>query len=230
MTKTITNSRNSTLDSLLNTLRNFWELLRHRNVRWREVRSEAIAEQRFYKKKRSWDRETRRDWDIAHERVTLGDGMCTVEALVNDLIVSLEGNPFPGEQHTVLHVAVTLFPSAKVMLEPKVFVSGEKLWVRIFQGGKVSYWEKVYFPVVSQELDIAKLEELLWGLVREDNTIVAAEVPKALQMEANGKAYRTVKSKLEERNWIWSARREGGKLVKIVTAPSKGETALHLGI
>jgi hypothetical protein len=227
MTKTITNSRNSTLDSLLNTLRNFWVLLKPRNSRWREVRAEAIAEQRFCKKNRSWDREARRDWDIAHERVTFGDGMCTVETLVGDLIVSLEGNPFPGEQHTVLHVAVELFPDAKVMLDPKVFISGKKLWVRIFDEGRVDYRERIYFPVKIEGIDIAATEELLWKMVREDNTIVAADIPLVVNMEGNSKTYRTLKSKLQERKWVWSRRREGGKLVTIVTAPSRGDHPLQ---
>jgi len=221
MTKTISSSRNSTLDSLLNTLRNFWVLLKPQNERWREVRPEAIAEQRLYKKNRNWDREARRDWDIAHERVTFGDGMCTVETLVGDLIIVLEENPYPGEQRTALNVAVELFPEAKVMLTPKVFISGKNLWVRVFEVGRVNHWEKVYFPVKSEVVDIAEMERLLWELVREDNTILASEIPKALNLEVNSKVYRSVKGKLQERDWLWVTRREGGKMVKVVTAPKR---------
>jgi hypothetical protein len=99
-------------------------------------------------------------------------------------------------------------------------LSGEKLWMRIFQGGKVSYWERVYFPVKIAEADIAEVERLLWEKVREDNTILAMEVPLALNVEGNSKTYRALKGKLRERNWVWSRRREEGKLVTIVTAPS----------
>lgn len=221
MTKTISNSRSSTLDSLLNTLRNFWESLKPQNERWREVRPEAIAEQRKYKKNRNWDREARRDWDIARERVTFSDGMCTVETLVGDLIIVLEGNPYPGEQLTALNVAVELFPEAKVMLTPKIFISGKNLWVRVFEQGRVNHWEKVYFPVEVKEVDIAKLEQLLWEQVREDNTILAMEVPVVLNLAPTGKAYATVREKLKERNWVWSRRREGGKYVRIVIAPGR---------
>ena len=219
MTKTTSNSRNFTLDSLLNTLRRFWVSLIPRNVRWREVRSESIAAQRVYKKNKKWDLGARRDWDIEHERITFSDGMVTVETLVGDLIIVLEENPFPGEQRTVLNVAVELFPDAKVMLEPKVFSSGAKLWVRIFEEGRVDYREKIYFPVKIEEIDIAETEELLWRMVREDNTILAADIPIALNMGANSKMYRAVKDKLQERKWVWGARRESGKMVKIVTAP-----------
>jgi len=219
MTKTISNSRNFTLDSLLNTLKRFWDRLIPRNVRWREIRSESIAAQRVYKKNKKWDLGARRDWDIEHERITFSDGMVTVETLVGDLIIVLEENPFPGEQRTVLNVAVELFPDAKVMLEPKVFSSGAKLWVRIFEEGRVDYREKIYFPVKVGEIDIAETEELLWRMVREDNTILAADIPIALNLAPTGKAYTTIRAKLKERNWVWGARRESGKMVKIVTAP-----------
>ena len=219
MIKTISNSRNSTLDSLLNTLRKFWGWLIPRNVRWREVRPEAIAEQRNYKKAKVWDREARRDWDIARERVTFNDGVVTVETLVGDLIFVLEENPFPGEQRTVLNIAVELFPDAKVMLDPKVSISGEKLWVRIFDEGEVDYRERIYFPIKIKEIDIVETEDLLWEMVREDNTIVAADIPVALNLSGKSKAYRSVKSKLQERGWRWCSRKELGKVIKIVVAP-----------
>jgi hypothetical protein len=222
MTKTISNSQNSTLGSLLNTLRRFWVSLIPRNARWKEVRSEAISEQRRYGKNKDRDREARQDWDMVRDFVTFNDGMGAVETLVGDLIVSLEENPFPGEQHTVLHVAVKLFPDAKVMLAPRVFYTGEGLWLRILQEGKVDYREKVYFPVKVTEIDVSEMEQLLWGMVREDNTIVAADIPVAVKLEGNSKAYRVLKGKLQERNWVWSSRREEGKVVKIVIAPDRG--------
>lgn len=203
-------------------------MLRPQNERWREVRTDAIAEQREYKRNRKWDREARRDWDILHERITFSDGLCTVETLVDDLVIVLEGNPFPGEQRTVLNVAVELFPEAKVMLEPRVFISGKNLWVRVFEEGGVNYWEKVYFPVKVEEIDIPELERKLWELVREDGTIVAAEIPGALKMRATGKQYAVVRAKLKERDWVWSRRRESGKYLWIVNPPRVGEPELHL--
>lgn len=221
MTKTISSSRNSTLDSLLNTLRNFWVLLKPQNERWREVRADAIAEQRLYKKAKKKDTYARRNWDILHERVTYSDGMCMVETLVGDLIIVLEENPYPGEQRTVLNVAVELFPEAKVMLAPKVFISGKNLWVRVFDEGAVNHWEKVYFPIKSEAVDIAKMEQLLWERVREDGTILAAEVPEALNLKVNGKVYRDVKSKLQERGWVWKVVKRNKGVSKVVVAPNR---------
>jgi hypothetical protein len=107
------------------------------------------------------------------------------------------------------------------MLKPNVFATGERLWLRIFQEGEVNYWDKVYFPVKVVEMDIPEMEILLWRMVREDNTIVAADIPLAVNLEVNSKAYRVLKSKLQERKWVWSARREGGKMTKIVIAPEE---------
>ena len=219
MTKIISSSRISTLDSVLNTLKTFWGWLIPRNVRWMEVRTEAIAEQRVYKKEKGWDREKWRDWDIARERVVFNDGMVTIETLVGDLVITLEENPFPGEQRTVLNVAVELFPEAKAMLQPNVFISGERLWVKIFNEGGVNYRERVCFPVKVTEIDIVETEELLWKMVREDGTIVAADVPAVLNLGANSKSYRVVKLKLQERDWRWGQQREKGKMTKVVFAP-----------
>jgi hypothetical protein len=107
------------------------------------------------------------------------------------------------------------------MLTPSVFSAGEKLWLRIFQEGEVDHWEKVYFPVKVTEIDIPEMERLLWKMVREDSTILASDIPMAVNLDGNSKAYRVLKSKLEERGWVWSSRREEGKKVKIVAAPNK---------
>jgi hypothetical protein len=221
MTKITSNRAHFTLEFLLNTLRRFWVSLIPRNARWEEVRSEAIFEQRKYSKNKNRDREARYDWDYIHDRITYNDGMVAVEALVDDLIVSLEENPFPGEQLTVLYVAVKLFPDAKIMLSPRVFSTGEGLWLRIFQEGRIDYREKIYFPVKVREIDISETEELLWKMVRADNTILAAEIPVALNLKPTGKEYASVRAQLKERNWVWSSRREEGKVVKIVIAPEK---------
>ena len=221
MTKITSSNQSSMLESLLNTLRRFWVSLIPRNARWEEVRSEAIFEQRKYSKNKNRDRESRQDWDYIHERITYNDGMVAVEALVDDLIVSLEENPFPGEQLTVLYLAVKLFPDAKIMLSPRVFSTGEGLWLRIFQEGRIDYREKIYFPVKVAEINVSEVEKLLWKMVRKDNTILASDIPAVVNLEGNSKAYRILKGKLQERNWVWSSRREGGKKVKIVTAPER---------
>ena len=190
-----------------------------RNAHWLLRREETIAQQRECGRHRRWDREAQRDWDILHERVTYSEGLRTVETLVGDLIVVLEGNPYPGEFKRVLEIAAELFPDAKVMLYPKTFLKGERLWIEIFELGGVEHRERLRFPVRDGEIDISEVEEKLWGLVREDGTILSSAIAPALGLVATGKAFRVVKEKLLERKWQWSRRREGGQFVRIVIPP-----------
>ena len=139
--------------------------------------------------------------------------------LITDLIDALERNPYPGEKWRVLDVVQELFPGATVILYPGSTLRGEKLWLEVFEIGGVDHRERLRFPVKEGELDVAEMEQLLYEHVREDGTLPAIEVPKLLKLEANSKAYRLVKVKLEERNWQWRQRREDGKKVKIVVAP-----------
>lgn len=220
MTRKTSSNRSTTLDSLLNTLARFLAWLVSRNEHWLLKRDEAIAQQREYGRQKKWDKEARRDWDIAHERVTFSEGLRTVETLVSDLIIVLEGNPYPGEYKRVLDIAQELFPEAKVMLYPKCFMKGERLWIEIFEIGGVEHRDRLRFPVKDGEIDIGEIEQSLYELVREDGTIVAAKVPAVLNLNPNGKPYRVVKSKLQERNWVWRQRREGGKVVGIVVPPA----------
>lgn len=184
-------------------------------------REETIAQQRECGRQKRWDREARRDWDILHERVTYNEGLRTVETLVGDLIVVLEGNPYPGEFKRVLEIAAELFPDAKVMLYPKTFLKGERLWIEIFELGGVEHRERLRFPVRDGEIDISEVEEKLWELVREDGTILSSAIAPALGLVATGKAFRVVKEKLLERKWRWSRRREDGQFVRIVIPPKE---------
>jgi hypothetical protein len=159
------------------------------------------------------------DWDILNERIVYNDGLVVVESLISNLIVVLESNPFPGEKKRVLEVAQELFPGAKVILQPKVPLEGEILWLEVFEIGGIEHRERLRFPVKEEEVNVAEVEKLLYERVREDNTILATEVPKVLNLDANGKVYRAVKGKLQERNWQWRQRKERGKVVKIVVAP-----------
>lgn len=216
MTKKMTSSRSTTLALLLNTLTRFLDWLKSRNECWQRHRKSTIARRKFYR--RTWWR-YRRDWDLLNERVVYNDGLVVAEVLIADLIDALERNPYPGEKWRVLDVVRELFPGATVILYPGSTLSGEKLWLEVFEIGGVDHRERLRFPVKEGELDVADMEQLLYEHVREDGTLPAIEVPKLLKMKANSKDYRLVKVKLEERNWQWKQRKEAGKVVKIVVAP-----------
>lgn len=218
MTKQTTSNRSTTLALLLNTLARFLDWLIARNEVWSQRRTETIALRREYKKDRN---PHNRELDHITERVTYNDGLVVVEALIGRLIVTLEDNPFPGEKKRVLEVAQELFPEAKVMLHPKVFIKGDKLWLEIFEIGDIDHRERLRFPAKEEEIDIAEAERVLYENVREDNTILAIEIPRVLKVAKDSKMYRVVKSKLEERNWVWAVRKEEGKAVRIVVAPKR---------
>jgi len=161
--------------------------------------------------------------------IAYNEAMLVVEELVTGLKFALERNPFPGEQKRLVAVAVELFPKESgIKFESgrrRALVKGDRLWRKVFEIGEIDITEKIYFPKKDGELNIIEIEGKLLLLVRADNTILAAEVPVALNLKANGKAYRSVKETLKGRGWQWKQRRKDGKMEKIVIAPSDKETA-----
>jgi hypothetical protein len=77
----------------------------------------------------------------------------------------------------------------------------------------------VGFPVKDEEVDVVEVEGLLHGEVREDGTILAANIPEILKIRKESKTYRAIRDQLKERGWVWKQRREGGKVVDVVFAP-----------
>ena len=218
MTKKMTSSRSTTLALLLNTLTRFLDWLKSRNECWQRHRAAAFVRRKYYRGRMS---AYKKDWDILNERIVYNEGLVVVETLVSDLIVVLEGNPFPGEKKRVLEVAQELFPGARVSLYPKVMLKGEKLWLEVFEIGGIEHHDRLRFPVKLGDINVAEVERLLYERVREDNTVLAIEVTNVLNVGANSKVYREVKKQLEARNWKWSQRKRNGKVEKIVTAPAR---------
>jgi hypothetical protein len=96
------------------------------------------------------------------------------------------------------------------------------LWRKIFEIGEIPLIDKIYFPEADGDWDIVEIEEKLLLLVRVDNTILAAEIPKTLNMKATGKTYAAVRVTLQERGWEWVRRREEGKRETVVFPPRSG--------
>lgn len=227
MTKKIQSRPTTTLSSLVNTLERFLSWLEARNESWLRNKELAFATYKSYRKDKEWHASDADMWAAA---IAYNEAMLVIEELVNDLIFALERNPFPGEQKRLVAIAVELFPKETgVRFEPgrrRAFIKGDKLWRKVFEIGEINLTEKIYFPEEDGEWDIVEVEEKLLLLVRADNTILAAEVPMALNLKANGKAYRLVKTTLKERGWQWKQRKEGGKVERIVIAPEgKGNRA-----
>jgi len=213
VTKTIQNSQNTTYDWLKNILQNSWMFAQEKVHLWRDRRPFAIRMKKL-EAPCGTDSYDKSEYDGWRERIKINDQYEVSTELLGRLIVQVESNPYPGEQKRVLKVAVDLIPEG-----------GQQGWRAIFQDPDFNFPpnfenERITFPA-EVSVDVKVIERKLWELVREDNTIAAEEIPSVLNLAANGKAYRAVKSKLQERNWVWSSRRESGKVKKIVIAPSR---------
>ena len=214
MTKTIQNSQNTTYDWLKNILANSWMFAQERVHLWRDRRPFAIECKNAERQVAFGAAYDKSEYDSWCERIKLNDQYEVSTELLGRFIVKVEGNPYPGEQKRVLKIAVDLIPEG-----------GKFGWQAIFQDPGFNFPpnfenERINFPA-EVSVDVKVIEQKLWELVREDNTIVASEIPSALNLAATGKAYASVRTKLKERNWVWSRRRESGKNLWIVTAPKK---------
>lgn len=220
MTKTTSASLSTTLDWLVSTLTKFLGWLGVQNQHWLLRKKFAIETYKDYRKDKEWHAP---DADALAERIAYNDALLVVEELVRDLAETVEKNPYPGEQKYLLTIAVELFPNAGVKFEPgrrRKLLKGRDLWERIFEIGEISSI-KINFPVTDAEHEITEVERKLWELVREDGTVPAIEIPKALNMKPTGKNYAAIREKLIERGWVWKSMRKDGKISKVVVAPQR---------
>jgi len=222
MTKTIQSKPTTTLSSLVNTLERFLSWLGPRNESWLRNKKFAFETYKSYRKDKEWHAADADMWATA---IAYNEAMLLVEELVSDLKFALERNPYPGEQKRLVAVALELFPDAGIKFEPgkrRKMTKETPLWRKIFEIGEIPLIDKIYFPEADGDWDIVEIEEKLLLLVRVDNTILAAEIPKTLNMKATGKTYAAVRVTLQERGWEWVRRREEGKRETVVFPPRSG--------
>ena len=212
MTMTTQDSQSTTYDWLQNILKNSLTWIAGRILLWRDKRPYAIErwnEEKPKGYKRAYDKS---EYDSWGEGIRINDKLEISGELVQQLLVAVESNPYPGKQMRVLQVAVEQVPDA-----------GKSTWCLILADTDFGFPpnfanEKICFPA-AVEIAIEELERLLYEQVREDNTLLAGEVPAVLSLPSRGVRYLAVKKELQRRGWVWSQRREEGKKVKIVTAP-----------
>lgn len=176
---------------------------------WRDRRPFAIDCKRREAPCKFFDSYDKSEYDRWSEVIKINDQFEVDTELLGRLIIKVRENPYPGEQKRVLKVAVDLIPEGR--------------WRAIFEDADFAFprnfaQERIDFPVAVKE-DVAEIERRLWELVREDNTVPANAVTAVIGKSANSKAYRSVKEQLQERKWRWGAKREEGKMVKVVFAP-----------
>jgi hypothetical protein len=214
VTKTTSNSPSITYDWLLSILKRSWEFAQERVYLWREKRSFAIERkdaERQIAFGKSFDKS---EYDKWCEIIKINDQHEIFTELIERLLTAVQSNPNPGERKRVIKIAVDLIPEGGKLGWRLIFEDPDFNFPRNFAN------ERITFPALV-EVDVRDVEKQLWELVREDNTIPANEVPVALNMSPNSNAYRAVKVKLEERDWVWKRRRRDGKLEGIVVAPPR---------
>ena len=158
-----------------------------------------------------------RDWcelDRLQGLLDYYDDMVVAYELLLDLQVELESNPYPGQRLRFLQVAHMLLPDVKVWRK-----RGRSAWRQIFTEYELPSDYRVTFPTTVSEIDIHEIELTLLQLVQDDNTILATDVPTALNLSPNSKQYRNVKNALTNRGWQWKSRRMNNVMQKIVIPP-----------
>jgi hypothetical protein len=142
------------------------------------------------------------------------DEMLVAYELLLELQVDIERNPFPGQQLRLIQVARTLYPVIRVWQRV-----GRSAWQRIFYEFDIPADYRITFPTTVSVIEIHEIELTLLQLVQDDNTILATDVPVALNLSPNSKQYRNVKNALTNRGWQWKSRRMNNVLQKIVIPP-----------
>lgn len=214
MTKTTSSSPSITYDWLLNILTKSWTFAQEKVYLWRERRAFAIERKNAERQVAFGKSYDKSEYDRWCEIIKINDQHEVNTELVERLLTAVQSNPNPGERKRVIKIAVDLIPEGGKLGWRLIFEDPDFNFPRNFAN------ERITFPAIV-EVDVRDIERQLWELVREDNTISAADVPVALNMGPNSNAYRKVKSKLEERDWVWKVRRIGPKTERIVVAPPR---------
>jgi hypothetical protein len=154
--------------------------------------------------------------DRLSELLTFHEGRLIAYLQLLDLIVDLESNPYPGQQRRLMNTARSLYPAFQAYGRMR----GKMSWDATFVDYKLPGEYRICFPQKVNNVDIEQVELMLLDLMREDNTILASEVPEALKLKVNGKPYREVKKTLMSRGWVWTSQRELGEKVKVVRPPT----------
>jgi hypothetical protein len=216
MTKTTIKDQSITLSLLLNILERLLVSLRDQNQCWLRNRDFAKEQLQEYAE----DEYSQEECDIWGERIVYNEALLLSEELLTELAIALEKNPFPGQRLRVVAVASVLFPDAIVAFEPKLFLTGRKLWLRLFDETGLPYEAKVYFPLEMGDVNVVEIEEEMLRIAGSREELSVADVASVLHWEPRSKTYRTVKKELESRGWRWASKRVDGEKVKVIYPPS----------
>jgi hypothetical protein len=213
MSKERPSEESTTLTSLISIIQKSLTWHADALARFRQLRSQYIEtiEAERPTGRLSYDKA---EYDRVQSLLNHYDEMLVAFGLLLDLQVSLERNPYPGQQLRLIQVARALYPVIRVWQRV-----GRAAWQRIFYEFNIPADYRVTFPATVSDIDIYEVELALLQLVRDDNTIPAIDVPAALNLSPNSKQYRTIKIALTERGWQWKVQRIDNAPQKVVIPP-----------
>jgi len=166
----------------------------------------------------------RTEYDNIRERIRLNEENYDKALLFNDLYEAIDTNPFPGQQLSVLTIAIALFPNIKLS-----GFRGRAAWEQLFREQTDIHpklnacdlaYARIRFPINTNTDTIEQIEEQLYELARDDNTVPATELARILNTNTGSKQYRVMKQLLTDRGWSWGQKRIDGTMCKIIQIPT----------
>jgi hypothetical protein len=145
----------------------------------------------------------------AQERLDIWDRVIRWFELLCWFAGKLEEAEYSGERHSFIQLA-RAFSRSDVSIRE---------WRNAFFYFGIETHQKVWFPVKG-ERDICEIEAALRALAQGD-WLLATELERVVKASPKTAVYKEVKRELEQRGWKWGQKRIGGKLTKIIVAPSE---------
>ena len=130
--------------------------------------------------------------------------------LLSLLADRIDTNPFPGQRLTLREIAFKLMPDVRTAV-----------WFSIFNIYELNACERCYFSADCINESITEVEERLLELAGDRVEVPLHEIVTEMGWNPNGKVYRSVKSELEQRGWVWRCVKRKGSVSKVVCVPQR---------
>jgi hypothetical protein len=150
------------------------------------------------------------DWDPdevkwINERYRLCKRQALDHILCLNLSVVLETVSFPGEHLSYLEVAKrTIVDCTEWELAHAIREMG------------LNPCQRVYYKASTDLVSVEYAEELLLGLLKDSDYVLAGDFTKELAIPVKSATYTALKKKLVERGWVWKTKMIDKKVVKVI--------------
>lgn len=157
------------------------------------------------KKERYWDQNS---IDSRKEVLRIYSYAILGFELLSAIADRIDTNPFPAERLSLRDIAFRLMPDVS-----------QGVWFAIFDIYELSPFERHYFPVCEEMVDIEEIEERLQELLGKREELPVSETKTVMPWVSTSKTYKSVKRVLQERGWLWRCVKREGKVTKVIIPP-----------